>query len=406
MSDHARIAYLDCSSGVAGDKFLGALLDAGEAGGEFTAEHLRKIVAAIAPEARVNIERVLSHGISALSVRVTAEGDTTHRHWSDIRALIQAADSAALPQPARQSALRAFEALAMAEATIHGVAVDQVHFHEVGAIDSIADIVGVCAGAYALGLDGALTASPIAVGNGTVDTSHGTLPVPAPATAALLAGIPVIAGAATGELTTPTGATLVRELASGFGAMPPMTIERLGYGAGTRDIGMPNICRIAIGRPSTGALGDSDPSTETVVLLETNIDHLPAEELAFAAEELLGDGALDVWQTPIVMKKGRSAVMLSVLAGPELADAIASRIIALTGSLGVRRVALERSCAPREVREVATPWGPARVKVGAGRTRPEHDDVARIARAHGLPYAAVSREIARLAETPDAEDEG
>ena len=404
MSGLTRIAYLDCSTGVSGDKFLGALLDAGEPNGEFTPEHLRAIVSALAPEARVSVERVLSHGVSALSVRVTAEGDAAHRQWSDIRALIADADAAVLAEPARGAALHAFEALAIAEAAIHGADVERVHFHEVGAIDSIVDVVGVCAGLHALGI-ARLTASPIAVGSGTVETSHGVLPVPAPATAALLAGIPILSGPAPGELTTPTGAALVRALADDFGVIPPMTIEWLGYGAGTRDIGAPNICRIMIGETAAGRLGVPGASPEPVVLLETNIDHLPAEELAFAAEELLAGGALDVWQTPIVMKKGRSAIMLSVLASTESADALTQRAIELTGSLGVRRMAIERSCVPRDAREVATPWGPARVKVGAGRLRPEHDDIARIARAEGLPYAAVAREIARLAAEPDAVDE-
>jgi pyridinium-3,5-bisthiocarboxylic acid mononucleotide nickel chelatase len=402
MSDRSFVAYLDCSTGVSGDKFLGALLDVGEVRGDFTAEHLRAVVAAIAPEARVSVERVLSHGVSALGVRVSAEGQPPHRHWSDIESLLE---SAALPEPVRESALRAFEALAIAEATVHGVAVSDVHFHEVGAIDSIVDIVGACAGVHALGLGDAIVVGPVAVGSGTVETSHGVLPVPTPATAALLADVPILPGPASGELTTPTGAALVKALGSGFGALPAMTIDRLGYGAGTRDIGMPNVCRIMIGEPMAGQLGVSDSELQPVVLLETNIDHLPAEELSFAAEELMAAGALDVWQTPIVMKKGRAAVMLSVLAKPGAADGLAGRIIGLTGSLGMRRHSLERSCVAREVHEVATPWGPVRVKVGAGRLRPEHDDVARIARERALPYAAVAREISRLASAPDPIDE-
>jgi len=401
-----RIAYLDCSSGISGDKFLGALLDAGEASGEFTAEHLRAIVATLAPEARVSVERVLSHGVSALSVRVTADDVAPHRHWSGIRALIAGADTAVLAEPVREASLRAFEALAVAEAAVHGTDVERVHFHEVGAIDSIVDIVGVCAGVHALGIE-RLTASSIAVGSGTVETSHGVLPVPAPATAALLRGLPIVPGPSTGELTTPTGATLVATLAAEFGAPPAMTVEASGYGAGTRDIGAPNICRIMLGEaaaPTTSASATS-PACEQVILLETNIDHLPAEEIAFAAEELMAAGALDVWQTPIVMKKGRSAVTLSVLATPDDANRLAEQTIALTGSLGVRRSRLERSCVPREVRDVATPWGLARVKIGAGRLRPEHDDVARIAREHGLAYAAVAREIERLATEPDPVDE-
>lgn len=388
-----RIAYLDCSTGVSGDKFLGALLDAGTVRGDFTAEHLRETIAAITPEARVEVERVASHGISAVSVRVSADGEPPSRRWRDIEALI---GGAALPDAVRSSALRAFEALAVAEAAVHGVALGDVHFHEVGAIDSIADIVGVCAGLHALGIE-LLVASPVAVGGGTVQTSHGVLPIPASATAGLLAGVPVVGGPVPGELTTPTGAALLKGLACDFGDLPPMMVDLTGRGAGTRDIGIPNVCQLFIGEDTTTAHAPGS-STEPVVLLETNIDHIPAEELAFAAEELLAAGALDVWQTPIVMKKGRSAVTLSVLCAPDRADELTARVIELTGSLGVRRHTIERTCAPREERRVDTPWGPARVKVGAARLRPEHDDIARIAREHSLPYAFVAREIARLAE--------
>jgi uncharacterized protein (TIGR00299 family) protein len=385
------IAHLDCSTGVSGDKFLGALLDAGEASGEFTAEDLRALVAKLAPEARVAVERVTSHGIAAVGVRVEAAEQPAHRHWRDVRSMLQAA---ALPEPVRANALAAFDALARAEASAHGTNVDDVHFHEVGALDSIADVVGVCAGAHALGIT-SLTASPVAVGSGTVETSHGTLPVPAPATARLLEGVPTSAGPHASELTTPTGAALVRTLVTGWGPAPAMVVSASGYGAGTRDIGSPNVCQLLLG----DAISASDSSeNESVALLETNIDHLPAEELAFAAETLLAEGALDVWQTPIVMKKGRSAVMLSVLVPAADAATFSERTIALTGSLGVRREMLERTVAGRESRIVQTPWGSARVKVGAGRVRPEHDDVARIAREHNLPYRAVAEQIALLAD--------
>jgi len=393
-----RVAYLDCGTGVSGDKLLGALLDVGTASGEFTPDDLRDAVTAVAPEAHVETRRVVSHGIDAVSVVVVAKHDPPSRTWRDIRDVL---GSSALSDAVRDTALLTFEALARAEAAVHGIAPDAVHFHEVGATDSIADIVGVCAGAHALGLT-SLTVGPVAVGGGTVQTSHGPLPIPAPATALLLAGVPVIGGPVEGELTTPTGAALLGTLASGYGFAPPMTIEWTGHGAGTRDIGVPNLCQLVIGQRS--AVPSKQPS-EPVMLLETNIDHLPPEELAFAAEELLAAGALDVWQTPIVMKKGRAAILLSVLASVESADALVERTIALTGSLGVRLQQVERSCAPREAREVPTPWGLVRLKVGAGRLRPEHDDVARIARAYSLPYSAVVRETVRLAEEPDAIDE-
>ena len=241
------IGYLDCSTGVSGDKLLGALLDAGTADGRFTAEHLAAIAAALAPEARVDVERVSSRGVSALGVRVIADGQPHARSWADIRASLAAA---ALPQPVLERALRAFGALAEAEATVHGSTVDDVHFHEVGAIDSIVDMVGACAGLHALGIT-SLLATPVAVGSGTVETSHGTLPVPAPATALLLqaGGVPVVTGPAAGELTTPTGAALLVACVDGFSAMPPATIVGIGYGAGTRDIGVPNVCRLLLAEP-------------------------------------------------------------------------------------------------------------------------------------------------------------
>jgi uncharacterized protein (TIGR00299 family) protein len=393
------IGYLDCSSGVSGDKFLGALLDLGAVRGDFTAEDLRDIVATLAGEARVDVERVLSRGVSAIGVTVHAEGEPHSRSWADIERLLEAAN---LPEPVRAAAIRTFDALAVAEATVHGVAVDDVHFHEVGALDSIADIVGVCAGLHALGVE-TVFASPVAVGSGTVETSHGTLPVPAPATAALLADLAIVAGPASGELTTPTGAALVKTLCAGVGVMPPMLVDRVGYGAGTRDIGSPNVCRLIVGEGRPG-LGTPSLPIEPVVLLETNIDHLTPEELAFAAEELLATpGALDVWQTPIVMKKGRSAVALSVLAETGGAEFVAERVIELTGSLGVRRSPLERYVAPREIVSLETPWGPVRLKVGAGRARPEHEDVAEIARRTGRPYAEVANEIALLHGFEDEE---
>ena len=387
------IGYLDCSTGVSGDKFLGALLDVGTRRGAFNADDLRAVVAALAPEAIVEVVPVVSRGISAVGVSVRAEGQPHSRTWASIRSQIENAE---LPRKVREPALAAFGALAVAEAAAHGTDVDSVHFHEVGAIDSIVDIVGVCAGMYALGIE-RLVVSAVAVGSGTVQTSHGTLPVPAPATASLLEGVPVLGGPAAGELTTPTGAALLVALAEGFGPMPALTVVGSGYGAGTRDIGCPNVCRLLLGTAVDTASDDIATSTEAVTVLETNVDHASAEELAFAAEELFAEGALDVWQTPIVMKKGRSAVTLSVLVPAVSAAHTAARIMALTGTLGVRMTPVHRFVAAREVVEVDTAWGTVRAKSGAGRVRPEHEDVARIAREHGLPYHDVAREIRRLA---------
>ena len=374
------IAHLDTSSGVSGDKFLGALLDAGTRSGAFTEKHLAAIVAELAPEATVTVDKTSSYGVMATTVTVDPGGEEpAHRSWADIRTLITGA--AGLTPRARAYALLVFERLAEAEALVHGTTPDEVHFHEVGAADSIADIVGVCVGLDALGI-GALYATAPALGSGTVESAHGTLPVPAPATAALMLDRPTSMSTATGELTTPTGAALLH-LVDGFGPVPPMTPALLGYGAGTRDIGQPNVCRILIGEPVRDRLA-VDP--DTAVLIETNIDHATPESVAFAGEELIAEGALDVWVTPISMKKGRAALMLSVLVAPTDTERFAERTMSLTGSLGVRVSAQPRLIAERETIEVATEWGKVTVKHGAGRYRPEHEDVARISRAEGLPY--------------------
>ncbi len=384
------IAYLDCSTGVSGDKFLGALLDAGSHGA-FTADDLQRVLDELAPEARVVVERVRSRGIAAVSVSVEAANQPPSRTWASIRAQLE---GASLPAPVAERALAAFGELARAEALAHNTDIDSVHFHEVGALDSIMDVVGVCAGLHALGVT-ELIASPIAVGGGTVSTSHGVLPVPAPATAAILVGLPTVAGptlpdgTSPGELTTPTGAALLRACAGSFGNWPAMLPQLVGYGAGTRDIGSPNVCRIAIGTPLPAIAVEP----QVVTLLESNIDHLSPEAAAFTVEQLLAEGALDAWTSPIVMKKGRSAFTLSLLVPLERAEHFAVRIVGLTGTLGVRRRDLERLVAPREQRSATTPYGTVRFKVGAGLVRPEADDVIRIAALEGRSFDDVEQEL-------------
>ncbi len=381
------IAYLDCSTGISGDKFLGALIGAG-----FSAEALRESLAPLGFEDAVTVREVRSSGMAAIGIAVADEPDARLRHWSDIRALLE---SAALDAPVRDGALRAFTLLAEAEARVHGCAVGDVHFHEVGAADTIVDIVGVAAGLNALGIE-RLVCTHVALGSGTVNTSHGMLPVPAPATAALLEGVPAYGGDIASELTTPTGAALLRAFVDEYGAMPEMTVRASGAGAGTRDIGVPNIARILLGDAPQPAA--ADPGTEDVVVLESNVDHLSAEHLAYAAERLLDAGALDVWQTPIVMKKGRAAVALSVLATPDSAASLAARIMGETGSLGVRVVPVRRHIAERDVVEVETSLGRVRVKtwqIGErSGVRAEFDDVARIATESDRPAAEIAALLA------------
>lgn len=399
------IAHLDCSSGVSGDKFLGALIDAGSQMGQFTESDLSGAIASLAPEAVISVGRTTTYGVTATTIKVHARSEHDghahhkdehhHRTFKDVKALIENSD---LPQPVITNAVNVFARIAEAEGLVHGIEPENVAFHEVGAIDSIADIVGVCLGLYKLGVN-ALYATPPALGSGTVQCAHGELPVPAPATAALMLNKPTSVSSATGELTTPTGAALLW-LAAGFGPVPPMTPVLLGYGAGTRDIGQSNICRLIIGEAATEAThGTASPhqlQPDNTVLLETNIDHITPEAVAFAGEELIAEGALDVWITPIAMKKGRAALTLSVLAAPTEAEHFAERIVALTGTLGVRVCVQPRLIADRETLELETPWGTITLKHGAGRFRPEHEDVARIARENGLQYADVLLKIAEL----------
>ncbi|PKQ21158.1 MAG: TIGR00299 family protein [Actinobacteria bacterium HGW-Actinobacteria-6] len=380
------IGYLDCSTGISGDKFLGALLSAG-----FTTEALRKALAPIGLADTFEAREVRSAGIAATGVFVEQAEDARWRHWSEIREMLE---DAKLSYPVRVGALHAFTLLAEAEAGVHGVPVEKVHFHEVGAADTLVDIVGVAAGIAALGIEH-IIASPVAVGSGTIVCSHGTLPVPAPATAALLEGVTIVPGDVPGELTTPTGAALLRAFVSSYGSMPAMTLSACGTGAGTRELGIPNVARLMIGEPTTPTV--LEPGAEAVVVLESNVDHLSAEHLAYAAERLLAAGALDVWQTPIVMKKGRAAVTLSVLATPRDASALSARMIAETGTLGVRIDPTTRFVAVREVVEVDTSLGRIHAKVwqlGQRRgVRPEFEDVARIARAAERPVAEVAGQL-------------
>ncbi len=389
------IAHLDCSTGISGDKLLGALVDAG-----FPLERLAEALRGMGLGAvTVTSARERSHGVSATGISVTEPG-APRRHWREIRALL---DGAPLAGPVRTGALAAFAALAEAEAAVHGCTVGDVHFHEIGAADTIADIVGVALGLHELGIK-RLECSPVAVGSGTVATEHGVMPVPAPATALLLAGVPVVAGPAAGELTTPTGAALLRAHAAAYGAIPAITLRRVGTGCGTRDIGTPNVCRLLMGEEAV-----HDPSHDETVVLETNIDHLTPEELATAADRLRAAGALDVWQTPIVMKKGRAAVMLSVLSDAGGAAGLAERIIAETGTLGVRILTAERRVVERDVAEIETSLGRARFKIatlpdGTRTLRVESDDAMAIAAARGeavdVAARALEAEAARITGVP------
>ncbi len=385
--------FLDCSSGVSGDKFLGALVDAG-----LSPDVLRQRLEGLKlPGWDLSSAEVVRGGLRATLVTVAADAVQPSRTWSSIEALLLEAD---LTGRAREGALRAFRALARAEALAHGAPLADVHFHEVGAVDSIIDIVGT-----AIGLDeldvGEVWGSPVCVGSGTVTTAHGVLPVPAPATAELLLGVPTYAGSEEGEMTTPTGAALLRAFVSEYAPAPLGVGVAIGYGAGSRETAVPNTLRLTLSESAAPRGTD-----EQVVMLESVIDHMAPEHLATALELVLEAGALDVWQTPVVMKKGRLAASVTVMTRPQDAPRLSHELMRQTGTLGVRHTPTWRAVAGRRVEVADTDLGEVRIKTGGlpgeERSRPESDEVAAIARRTGHAVSAVAAKLAREASTPKA----
>lgn len=370
--------YLDIFAGVSGDMLLGLLVDLG-----VDAAALSDGLAALRlPGLQVRARTALRGAIGGTKVDLECPDQEHDRHLSQVRAII---DASALSDRVKERSIAVFTRLAEAEARVHRMDVESVHFHEVGALDAIGDIVGVCLGLELLGV-GEVLASALPQGKGFVDTAHGRIPLPAPAVLELARGFPVRQLDIHAELTTPTGAALVTTLARPVDEMPRMVVERVGYGLGTRDLSIPNAVR--------GVLGEARAVTaDRVVLMEANIDDLPATVLGYVLDRLIAAGALDVWLTPIQMKKGRPATKLSVLAEPAARDALAQLVFRETTTLGVRMTSMERQVLPRTVVEVATRFGPMRVKVAGGHAAPEYDDCARAAAAHGVPLRDVLEEV-------------
>jgi uncharacterized protein (TIGR00299 family) protein len=381
-------AWFHCFAGIAGDMALGSLLDAGADPGEVVAMLDRLPV----PGWRLQAVAVLRSGIAATHARVEAEETGIVRTHGHIVGLIE---EARLPNRVRDRALATFAVLAEAEGRLHNRHPSQVHFHEVGGIDAIVDVVGTCAALEVLGVD-AVHSSPVATGMGMVRSAHGALPNPAPAVVELLRGAPTYGREVSVELTTPTGAALLAALVSTWGAMPAMTITSTGFGAGTRDIdGLPNATQVVIGEVAAAADAPASPATgQAVVLLEVNVDDATGETLAHTLGRLMEAGAHDAWVTPIVMKKGRPAHTVSALGDPALVEQLSRVLMAETGSLGVRSHTMERWPAARSVDEVEVDGLPVRVKVSEGRVKVEHDDAARASRRTGRPL----REVVRRAE--------
>jgi uncharacterized protein (TIGR00299 family) protein len=379
----ARCVYFDCFSGASGDMLLGALLDAG-----LSLDELKGCLADL-PIEGYDVTTIAEERQGLRGTKVTVEYDEAHqphRHLSDITSMI---DQSKLPVWVKETASAVFGRLARAEARVHGTTPDEVHFHEVGAIDSIVDIIGVVAGLYLLQVK-AVYASPLPLGGGTVKAAHGILPVPAPATLQILAEahVPLQPHPAQVELVTPTGAALLAELA--HFEQPALAVEAVGYGFGTRHVPALNAVRVWLGQSCENTPWQKDEA----VLLECNLDDATGQALGYVQGRLLEAGALDVWCTPIYMKKNRPGVLLAVLAKPVQLPDLASLILRETPTLGVRWRRMERIVAERTTETVETPWGTVRVKIKqydgqAVAATPEFEDCARLARETQMPWQAV-----------------
>ncbi|MBZ5610592.1 MAG: nickel pincer cofactor biosynthesis protein LarC [Acidobacteriia bacterium] len=383
-----KICYLDAFSGISGDMTVGALIDAGADGAAIS-----RILDGLGTGATFRIEKTTRQGIAASKFYVDGGAAKNHRHLRDILDLIA---KSGLPARVKQNAAAVFQRLGEAEAKVHGVPLDKVHFHEVGAVDSICDIVGACAAFHLLGVE-SIHSSPLNVGSGTIKTEHGVLPVPAPATAELLAGRPIYARGPCVELTTPTGAAIAATLAADFGPLPPMRITATGYGAGDKDFPEhANVLRVLIGE-SSGA-----EEATTVAVLEANIDDSSPQVLGYAMERLLEAGALDVTLEPVLMKKNRPGTLVRVIAKPEHRETLAQLIFAETTTLGLRIYSAERRVKARHIAEVETTHGKVRIKIAEdGSFAPEYEDCRRIARETGVPLKQILAEasLAHLKNT-------
>ena len=391
-----RVLYLDCGMGVAGDMLTAALLAL--LNKEEQDQFLRDINAALGGKAVVTAEPAVKCGVQGLHVRVVIDGEEEghehrhhdgehHHHHTGIREIRELIESLPLSDAVREDALQVFNSIARAESEVHGTDMEHIHFHEVGSIDAVADVLGVCLLMEKLAPE-LVVASPVNVGGGTVKCAHGVLPVPAPATELLLRGIPWYEGEIKSELCTPTGAALLRWFVNSWQTAPVLRVETCAYGMGTKDFGQLNAVRALLGEME----GEED-----LYVLACNLDDMTGEELGFAQERLFEAGALDVWTTPIGMKKGRPGVLLSVLCRPEQTHALTECLFRHTTTLGVREDYVQRYTLRRETRTADTPWGTVRVKTASGygvtREKPEYEDLAKIARENNLSLREVKDKI-------------
>jgi uncharacterized protein (TIGR00299 family) protein len=388
-----KLAYFDCFSGISGDMTLGALVDAG-----CDADHLRTELRGLqVPGWELAAEKVWKNGVAATYVRVKTEDQSEHRSLGAILEILQKSKLAA---QVRERAAAIFTKLGEAEASVHDVPLEKIHFHEVGAVDAIVDIVGACIGFHALGIE-QFACSALNVGWGTAKMAHGVLPVPAPATANLLQGKPTYSNGVQKELVTPTGAAIVATLCDFFGPQPPMSVSAIGYGAGTADLqGQPNVVRIMIGETVEKAVPGFD---EEIAVIEANLDDMNPQIYGYFLEKALSAGALDVYTTPVQMKKNRPGTLLTVLCKPPDTNMLMSLIFAETTTFGARSYRAQRRTLPREFLSVATAFGDVRIKISRVNGRilhvaPEYEDCRKLAVEKNVPLQRVINEALRAYE--------
>jgi uncharacterized protein (TIGR00299 family) protein len=388
-----KLAYFDCFSGISGDMTLGALVDAGCA-----VEHLRAELCGLqVPGWELTAEKVWKNGMAATYVKVKTEDQSKHRSLSAILEILRKSELAPV---VRERAGAIFQKLGKAEARVHDVSLEKIHFHEIGAVDAIVDIVGACIGFHALGIE-RFACSALNVGGGTARMAHGLLPVPAPATANLLQGKPTYSNGVEKELVTPTGAAIVTTLCDSFGPQPAMSVSAIGYGAGTADLeGQPNVVRIMVGDAVEKTVAGFD---EEIAVIEANLDDMNPQIYGYFLEKALGAGALDVYTTPVQMKKNRPGTLLTVLCEPQDTNALMSLIFAETTTFGARTYRAQRRVLPREWVNVGTEFGEVRIKVSRVNGRilhvaPEFEDCRKLAVEKNVPLQRVIAEAMRSYE--------
>ncbi len=390
-----RIAHFDCFSGISGDMTLGALIGVG-----VPVDVIRDGLMSLQLPIELEVEEVLRSCFAATYVTIKAPNDQPQRFLKDIQAIIERGK---LTPKAKQLAHTIFQRIGEVEAAAHGMSIDQVHFHEVGALDSIADIVGSAIGLDYLNID-EFTSRSVPTGHGTIKAAHGIMPIPTPATAALLKGAPLAPSPIKTELTTPTGAAILTTVVKRWIESPVMKIESIGYGAGTKDFAeQPNVLRLFVGT-SIETYSSSSYEQDQVWLLETNLDDVPGEVIGYCFEQLLAAGALDVFTTPIQMKKQRPGVQLSVLADDNCLAEMEDILFRETATFGIRKTRLERRKLYRQSHQVSTPWGPIEGKLGWKQGEkpcftPEYEACAAMAREKRLPLLTIYREALKSYET-------